>query len=87
MLNGRRQNIRRRPFLSEKRPALRGVFSWRVICSENRFPLFGIMRASLPAADELENNLAAVWPAPMLNKIDALPDTERQFAVGDRYVQ
>lgn len=83
---GRRQNIRRRPFFSE-RPAPRGVFSWRMICSESWFPLFGVMRASLPVADELENNFAAMWPAPMLNKIDALPGTERQFAIGNRYVQ
>jgi hypothetical protein len=39
------------------------------------------------AADELKANFAAVWPAPMLDKINALPHAERQLAADDRYVQ
>jgi len=50
--------------------------------------LFSRHVGHLPAAaDELKGNFAAVWPAPVLDKINALPHAERQFAADDRDVQ
>ena len=39
------------------------------------------------AADELQDDFAAVRPAPVLDQIDALPGAEREFAADDRHMQ
>ena len=58
-----------------------------MILSENRFPLFGIMRVLFPAADELQHDFTAVGLAPVLHQIDALPGAERELGAGDRHMQ
>src|SRR4029078_12958961 len=41
----------------------------------------------LAAADELENDLATVGPAPVRHEIDALPSSKRELASGNRHLQ